>query len=187
MKKQTASGLFLAMFLRAAVIILGILIVIFTIFFLTQIIKNSASENNKTTVSDNVLTEAEAHDDFLYNTTEATEVAPAGDGAADNTTEPAGTSYDKQIVVLNSTDITGLAGRWCDKLNTYGYNDTVASDFSTLQSATKIIAKVDGDGQDLLQYFNGATYEVGTVTEGTTAPVEKADIVIILGTADNDQ
>ncbi len=183
MKKQSAAGLFFSILLKAVVILLGIVIIGFGIFFIIKVVKTDKKEKTPTTtVSDNVLTEAEAHDDLLYETaTEATEeVVTEAPQPAD------GTSYNKNILVLNSTDVSGLAGRWCKKLNEYGYTETTASDFSTLQETTRIVAKEDGVGQDLVQYFNGASYEVGNVTEGVSVDTNAYDIVIIIGTADND-
>lgn len=185
MKKQSATGLFFSMLLRAAVVILGLVIIAFGIFFIYKLIKDGGSKKNNsaTTVSGNVLTEAEAHDDLLYETTAATTEEgsePVADAAAS-------TSYDKNILVLNSTDITGLAGRWCEKLNGLGYTSTTASDYDTLQETTIIYAASDGVGQDLVQYFNGASYQVGTLTSGTSVPTDGYDIIIVLGSNDNDQ
>ncbi|MBQ9278601.1 MAG: LytR C-terminal domain-containing protein [Lachnospiraceae bacterium] len=184
MKKQSAAGLFFSILLKAVVIILGLAIIGFGIFFIIKVLKTDKTDNTPTTtVSDNVLTEVEAHDDLLYETaTEAVTEAPVPEQ-----TEPAdGTSYNRNILILNSTDVTGLAGRWCGRLNDYGYVYTTASDFATLQDTTRVIAKEEGVGQDLVQFFNGASYEVGTVTEGASVSTDEYDIVIIIGSADND-
>jgi uncharacterized membrane protein len=182
MKKQSAVGLFFSMFLRAVVIILAIVIVVFGAMFLMQVMKGSGSSSSDpvTTVSDNVLNEPEVSDDLLTAETTAATEETAPEAVA---TE----SYDKNILVLNSTDVTGLAGRWCEKLNGYGYANTTASDYSEAQETTRIIAVTDGVGQDLVSYFNGASYEVGTVTSGTSVSTDGYDIVVIIGNADNDQ
>lgn len=181
MKRQSAAGLFGSMFLRATVVILGIVIIVFGIVFLTKVIKKEDTSNAPaTTVGDNVLTEADVRDELLYNSTEA---------SSDTTTEQtqqAVTSYDKNILVLNSTDVTGLAGRWCETLNGNGYSNTEASDYSTPLDTTKIIAREAGVGEDLLVYFSGATYEVGTVTTGVSVPTDDYDIVIIIGASDSN-
>lgn len=180
MKKQSAAGLFFSILLRAVVIILGLAIIAFGIFFIIKVVKSDKTdEAPTTTISDNVLTEVGAHDDLLYETTEEVTEAPVEP-------ESSATSYDKNILVLNSTDVTGLAGRWCEKLNEYGYTYTTASDFATLQDSTRVIAKEEGVGQDLVQYFNGASYEVGSVTEGASVSTDEYDVVIIIGTSDDD-
>lgn len=184
MKRQSAVSLFFSMFLRAAVIILAIVIVVFGIVFLTKVIKGDSNKSAtpSTTVGDNVLTDAEARDDLLYNDT----TAATSEDTSQEVQEPS-TSYDKNILVLNSTEVIGLAGRWCEELNGYGYSNTEASDYSEPLEVTKIVSTTAGVGEDLVQYFNGATYEVGTVTTGVSESTEGYDIVIIIGTADSDK
>ena len=98
MKKQSVAGLFFSMFLRAAVVILGVAIVVFGVVILvTAVKKDNSKDSPATTVGDSILTEADGRDDLIYNTTEA---ADSGD-----TTAAVATSYDKNILVLNSTGI----------------------------------------------------------------------------------
>lgn len=181
MKKQSAVGLFFSMFLRAVVIILAIVIVAFGAVFVSKVLNKDggSSKDPATTVSSNVLSDPEVKDDLLTAETTA---------ASEETEEETVTeSYDKNILVLNSTDVSGLAGRWCERLKGYGYANTESSDYSETLDTTKIVAVTDGDGQDLLQYFSGATYEVGTVSSGASVETDGYDIVIILGTADSDE
>ncbi|MDO5127892.1 MAG: LytR C-terminal domain-containing protein [Eubacteriales bacterium] len=181
MKKQSAAGLFFSMFLRAAVVILGIAIVSFGIVILMKVIKHDNRQiAPATTVGENVLTEAGGRDEQIYETTGETTQAPV----VDENAEPA---YHKNILVLNSTNIQGLAGRWCERLNTAGYVNTFASDYSTAQETTRVISKTEGVGTELVEFFNGASYEVGDVTEGTSTSTTNYDIIIIIGTSDNDQ
>ncbi len=186
MKKQSAVGLFFSMFLRATVIILGIAIVVFGIVILVKVMDNEDKPSTPaTTANENVLTEAEGHDELLYTDPTQTTEAPVSE---DVYTEPdvSVNSYDKSILVLNSTDEIGLAGRWCETLNGYGYSNTNASDYSTTQENTRIISTTPGVGEDLVQYFNGASYEVGTVTTGTSEPTDGYDIIIIIGIGDSN-
>ena len=188
MKKQTVAGLFLSMFLRASVVILGICIVVFGVVLITKAFKGGDDKKETpTTVSSNVLTEAEVHDELIYNTT----TAPVSEGVTSEDTsvsEPAYnvTSADKNILVLNSTDVSGLAGRWCTTLNENGYNNTFASDYFTTVDTTKIISKQEGVGEDLLQFFEGATYEVGDLDGGSSEPTDNYDIIVIVGTNNSD-
>ena len=179
MKRQSAAGLFGAMFLRATVVILGLVIIVFGVVFISKVVK-SDDDAPATTVGDNVLTEADVRDELLYNSTEA-----ATEAAVTEQEQPAATSYDKSILVLNSTDVTGLAGRWCETLNADGYANTEASDYATALENTKIVAREAGIGEDLVSYFNGAAYEVGTVTTGTSVDTSTFDIIIIIGAADS--
>jgi len=186
MKKQTVAGLFFSMFLRASVVILGICIVVFGIVLITKAFKGGDNKKGTpTTVSSNILTEAEVHDELIYNTTESTEVE---DTSTETESEPVytTTSTDKNILVLNSTDVSGLAGRWCTTLNENGYNNTFASDYFTNVETTKIISKQEGVGEDLLQFFEGATYEVGDLDGGSSEPSDNYDIIIIVGNSHSD-
>ncbi len=189
MKKQSMVGLFFSMFLRATVIILAIVIVVFGIVFISKVMqKEDKDKTPATTASPNVLTEAEGHDELLYtDPSETTEYVTAADTEATEATEAEVLmSYDANILVLNSTDVIGLAGRWCETLGSYGYSNTAASDYYTPQEYTRVISTSPDIGQDLVQYFNGASYEVGTVTTGTSEPTDGYDIVIIIGIADSD-
>lgn len=177
-KQQSAVGIFFSMFLRAIVIILGIVIFLFIIFFIVKVAKSGKDKSGQITVDESVLTDAEGHDDLITSpSTESTE-APA---------EQVTPSYDKHILVLNSTDTSGLAGRWCEKLSAMGYANNYAASYTagTLDT-TKIVAKVDGDGKDLLAIFPGSTYEVGDVTEGADESSEGYDIIVIIGRSDDD-
>ena len=78
----------------------------------------------------------------------------------------------------SSTSISGLAGRWKDKLSSDGY--TVGSVKTYREGSlthTKIIVEDKSLGQDLKSYFKNPEYTVGTVSSG-------ARICIIVGTED---
>lgn len=182
MKKQSAVGLFFSMFLRATVVILGIAIVIFGIVFLTKVMQKD-DEGDKsvvTTVNENVLYDPGVRDDLLDNSTEEAENTDTEEPG-----EPV-VSYDIMIAVLNSTDVGGLAGRWCDTLNEMGYESTYASDFSNTQDNTIIVAKNEGVGKELVELFDGATYQVGDIPEGSYEDLSEYDVVIVIGNADSD-
>ncbi len=187
MKKQSMVGLFFSMFLRATVIILAIVIVVFGVVFISKVMqKDEGDKTPATTASPNVLTEAEGHDELLYtDPSQTTEYIVADDTTA-ATVEEIVMSYDASILVLNSTDEIGLAGRWCDTLNGFGYSNTSASDYYTPQETTRVISTTPGLGEDLVDYFNGASYEIGTVTTGSSESTDGYDIVIIIGIADSN-
>lgn len=186
MKKQSAAGLFLTIFLRAFVIIMGLAIIAFTAFFITKYAKNRGTKSNdpSTTAGERVLTEAEAPDELL-----TAEPRPRTETAStENPDENADESdaHNAMILVLNSTDVMGLAGRWCDTLNEDGYARTTKSDFSTNLEKTAIYSKKEGYGENLTAYFDGATYQVGDAPEGASISTADFDIVIIIGNADDD-
>lgn len=182
MKKESAAGIFFSMFLKAIVVILGIVIVLFGIVIATKIVKGDKGTKNKpsTTVGENVLTEQEEKDHLITNETTA---APYKEDEADDS------SVDKselKILVLNSTDISGLAGRWSDKISEMGYGQVDASDYAETIENTKIVSTKEGLGKELIQCFKNASYEVGTVTENVSESTDGYDIVIIIGSADDD-
>ena len=177
-KQQTAAGLFFSMLLRAAVIILGIAIVAFGAFFVLQAVKgNTAKDTPATTLDQNALTDSQVDE---LQITPSTEAQTSEETAAEI---PA---TDKKILVLNSTEIAGLAGRWCDTLNANGYTDTKASDYTEALADTKIVAREDGVGKELVQYFANASYEVGTVTSNVSESTDEYDVVIIIGASDSE-
>lgn len=83
----------------------------------------------------------------------------------------------KKLVILNSTRTAGQAASWGEALEAYGYTITKVDNYDTQLADTKIIVAIDGQGEELLRYFNNASIEVGTVTDG-------ADAVVIVGTND---
>lgn len=83
----------------------------------------------------------------------------------------------KNIIILNSTGVTGLAKQWQDKLTGYGYNVLSIGNYSPQQKTTKIIVTKDEVGQEFSLYFKDMIIEKGEVEQG-------ADAQIILGTDD---
>lgn len=87
-------------------------------------------------------------------------------------------SKDITIEIQNSTQISGLAGSWKDKLTEEGYTiGSIKTNRQGVLTHTKIIISKKGMGQDLKSYFKNPEYEVGTVSSG-------AEICIIVGTED---
>lgn len=94
------------------------------------------------------------------------------------TTESASSSKNITIEIQNSTSISGLAGRWKDKLTSDGYTvGSVRTNREGSLTHTKIIVEDKSLGKDLKSYFKNPQYEVGTVDSG-------ARICIIVGTED---
>lgn len=99
---------------------------------------------------------------------------------AKKTTEETSASSSKNISieVQNSTRISGLAGRWKDKLTSDGYTiGSVKTNRDGVLTHTKIYVEDKSLGQDLKSYFKNPQYVVGSVSSG-------ARICIIIGTED---
>ena len=87
-------------------------------------------------------------------------------------------SKGKSIIVLNGSQIGGLASAAKTKLTNAGYTVKKIGDYTAATlTQTKIIVKEDGAGKDLVKYFSNPVIETGTVETGY-------DIKIIIGTAD---
>lgn len=94
------------------------------------------------------------------------------------TKESKSSSKNISIEIQNSTTISGLAGRWKDKLVSDGYTvGSVKTNRDGALTHTKIIVEDKSLGKDLKSYFKNPQYEVGTVDSG-------ARICIIVGTED---
>lgn len=94
------------------------------------------------------------------------------------TTKTTSSSKNISIEIQNSTSISGLAGRWKDKLTTDGYTiGSVKTNREGELTHTKIIVEDKTLGKDLKSYFKNPQYEVSTVSSG-------AKICIIVGTED---
>ena len=185
MKKPSAIGLFFSMFLRAIVVIFGLFIVGFGIFFIVSAVKEGGKNKGPvTTAAANVLTEVDNPDNLM--TGETTAQPTTTETAVTEAPVEKQDAKNSSIIVLNSTEVTGLAGRWCDTLSADGYTDTSASDFSEEYSSTVIYSKNAGVGEELTSYFNGASYQVGDAPEGSSQDTSVYDIVIIIGTSDSD-
>ena len=93
-------------------------------------------------------------------------------------TSSASSSKNITIEIQNSTRISGLAGRWKDKLASDGYSvGSVRTNRQGVLTHTKIIVESKDLGQDLKSYFKNPEYEVGSVDSG-------ARICIIVGSED---
>ncbi|WP_273322339.1 LCP family protein [Vallitalea guaymasensis] len=87
-----------------------------------------------------------------------------------------------KIEVLNSSKLTGLAGRTKEKLVGEGFTISKIGNYNTeVLQKTKIIIPNEGMGEDLSKYFKDAVIELNA-----EALPEGVDIRIIIGTNDRD-
>lgn len=102
----------------------------------------------------------------------------AQDFSKESAGENVKSSKGLNILVLNGSQISGLASATREKLSADGYTVGNIGDYKeeTL-TQTRIIVKEDGYGKDLQSYFNSPEIITGTVQDGY-------DIQIILGTVD---
>lgn len=168
---KKAMRLFGEVFLKTIIVILGMAIVAFVIFFMIQKFGGSKKSNN-TEEPSSITTETLP--------TDATSEEPVTEEPTSE--EPATveqiSSVGHPIEVLNSTEVAGVAAGWQEKLNNAGFTVSQIGNYEveTLTNS-KIIVTQDGMGMDLLEYFPNASIEVGTIDSG-------AEIQVIVGTSD---
>ena len=178
---KKALKLFGEVFLKAIIVLLGIAIVVFAIYFMIQVFGggNKNKDGNSGDAGGISTQDLIASDDTTADTSSSDSSEDAS-SEEPQTVEPI-SSVGHTIEVLNSTDTAGVAAGWRDKLNEAGFNVTQVGNYETeTLTNSKIIVSQDGMGQDLLQYFPNATIEVGTIDSGV-------EIQIIVGTSDVQQ
>ncbi|MBQ8983819.1 MAG: LytR C-terminal domain-containing protein [Lachnospiraceae bacterium] len=168
---KKALRLFGEVFLKTIIVILGMAIVAFVIFFMMQKFgsgkKTNTSEEPTGIVTEELPTDASTEEN---TTTEPVTEEP--------TTEEPISSVGHSIEILNSTDVAGVAAGWQERLNNAGFTVSQIGNYEVETLTTsKIIVTQDGMGMDLLEYFPGASVEVGTIDSGV-------EIQIIVGTND---
>ena len=162
-----ALRLFGEVFLKTLIILLGVAILVFAIYFLVQIFGGGSSKSK--TTEDTGVSTSELSTDV---STEASTEAPT-----EATTE-AISSVGHSIEVLNSTETAGVAAGWQQKLTDAGYTVSQIGNYETeALTSTKIIVTQEGMGEDLKAMFKNATVEVGSIDSGV-------EIRIIVGTED---
>lgn len=83
----------------------------------------------------------------------------------------------ENIIILNSTDISGIAAKWSDTMKQHGYTVKDIGNYSPQLDKTRIVVKEDGQGEEFLDYFTDAELHTGKVPDG-------ADAQIIIGVSD---
>lgn len=83
----------------------------------------------------------------------------------------------KKIIILNSTETSGVAAKWKETFQGRGYEVLEIGNYSPQLDKTRIVVKEDGQGEEFLDYFSEAELHTGKVPEG-------ADAQIVIGTGD---
>ncbi|SEQ81515.1 LytR cell envelope-related transcriptional attenuator [Lachnospiraceae bacterium NE2001] len=188
-KKQTALGLFFSFFLKAIVIILGLVILAMSAYLIKAVLSTKASESEQTAETD--AFEDDQNDELL--TAEATQddavlyedESVAGEETAAATTELA---MDASIVVLNATETAGLAAAWKDKLTEQGYTNIQTGNYTGGNLDTsKIVVLTEGISTNTIQgLVTNATFEVGSADSiSCDVSSEGVQAYVIIGGSDN--
>ncbi len=191
-KNGSAAGLFFTFFFRGIVIILALVIVGLSAYLVKEIIRGNDLKKKKGTkaaVEKSILTEEKGDDDLISNKQkdEDTTTDENGDNTEEGKKEKV-SSANMKIVVLNATEVEGLAGRWTAKLEDAGFTDVSAANSYNKYDTTKILVAEEGLGEDIQEYFPNASISVGTMTsEETDADLTDVKIIVIIGASDSGQ
>ncbi len=196
MDKKTILKVFGEAFLRSMVVLMAIAIIGFGTFF---VIKVNSDKKMLAEKEENAQTTEYSYDE-LHAEMEKENANDTVEGTTEEMTEEATTeevttevqkipSTDKNILILNSTSVSGLAGAWRTKINGAGFANTAVGNYNAgSETQTKIYVTEEGMGEDLLEYFNGATVVVGTLEASQytikSGSLSSVDIFIVIGSND---
>lgn len=195
MDKKTILRVFGEAFLRSMVVLMAIVIVCFAAFFIIKVNTDKkllAEKEAKMATTE--FTDDELHAMLEKENANDTEAATTEEATTEEaTTEEATTevqqipSTDKNIIVLNSTSVSGLASGWMSKLQGAGFSKVAIGNYNLgTESQTKIYVPQEGMGEDLLTYFSGATIVVGSIdstnyTIKSGGSIGEMEIFIVIG------
>lgn len=198
MDNKTILKVFGEAFLRSLVVLMAIIIVGFSAFFIIKVVTDKGQQTADSTEAGATLSSDELQamlEQENANDT-AEEVIPDEPSTEELTTEEITTeeptteqqdipSTDKSILVLNSTGVSGLAKSWMNKLTGQGFTNVKTGNYSlSRDSQTRIYVAQEGMGQDLIGYFTDAVIEVGSLSSGIDVSTEGVDIFIVIGSND---
>lgn len=195
MDKKTMLRMFGEAFLRSMVVLMAIAILGFATFFIIKV--NSDKKvlaENEAKIDTTEYSEEELHDmlaeENAKDTEAATEEVTTEEATTEATTEVQKIpSTEKNILLLNSTSVAGLASAWNSKINGVGFPNTAIGNYNASgETQTKIYVAEEGMGEDLLQYFNGATIVVGSLESSQytiiSGSISTVDIFVVIGSND---
>ena len=184
-RREAGHYVFLSYFLRAIVLILGVVIIGLTVVLIKQV--HSAKAAEKDNVSDEAMLSDTQTDDLLtaQGSEDTTEVASteAEDVLFENTVaaEP---DHSVPVLVMNGTEVAGLAAAWKTKIEALGYTNVSTGNYTDGGVTTSKVVIGEGlNADDIMSAVSGATSEVGDGTNINT-DVEKdgIKIFVIIGT-----
>ena len=184
--KQSAAGLFLSFFLKATVIILGLVILAMAAYLIKASMANKSVEKEKK--ADNSAFEDNQTDELLENKATNTDALlyENAEAASEEAKNDGSLSKDASIVVLNATDVPGVAGKWKDKLVEAGYTNVQAGDYTKgILDISKIVVVTEGTGTALQEFLPEAKMETLPANEvQCSVNTEGVEAFLIIGTPD---
>ena len=188
-KKRSAFGIFCSFFLKAMVIILGLVILAMGTYLVWHAIKYSTQDDVELSEEEALMDNQK--DDLMMSTkTDAELLYDNGDDTSLFIDESAAESisYDDYIIVLNATETAGLAGAWRDKLAENGYTNVVAANYlDGYLDRSKIVAIDDVNIATIRNLMNDPEAENNTIDSVNTDAenLEGVKAFIIIGRNDD--
>ncbi len=200
MDKKTMLKLFREAFLRSFIVLIGVGIIGFGIYFILGRNSDKKQEASIATTEDSTYNEEETVAELDKETASEAEAASSEEVTTEEitteeitteeiTTEEVTTeaisSTEKKILVLNSTKVSGLAKAWMNKLQGDGFQNMATGNYSVSgQEQTVIYVPEEGMGQDLVSYFKDARIEVGSLNSNIDVSTDGVEIFIVIGSND---
>lgn len=196
MDKKTILRVFGEAFLRSMIVLMAIAIVGFGAFFLIRVNTDKKKHAEMLTTEEvstqsaeelQAMLDKENANDTAEDTEEATTEATTEEVATEAPDIP---STDKNIMILNSTKVAGLASSWRNKLSGAGFAHVGIGDYSqSTETQTQIYVSEEGMGKDLAEYFTDAVISVKSMDSGSYTvrggdSMDHVDIFIIIGSND---
>lgn len=187
-KKQSAVGIFFSFFLKAVVIILGLVILAMSAYLVKELI---SMKNNETEAkADDSAFEDDQEDDLLANASDGDAVLFETDEEtteAAETTDTAALPKDASIVVLNATETAGLAAVWKETLEVQGYTNVQVGNYTNgILDTSKIVVVEEGTGSALQQILPNAKMETLPADQvSCDISTEGVQAFLIIGNSDN--
>ena len=189
-KKQSAVGIFFSFFLKAVVIILGLVILAMSAYLVKELI--SMKSNETEAKADDSAFEDDQEDDLLNNASEsdADAVLFETDEESTEAAEESGTAAlpkDASIVVLNATETAGLAAVWKETLEVQGYTNVQVGNYTNgVLDTSKIVVVEEGTGSALQEILPNAKMETLPADQvSCDISTEGVQAFLIIGNADN--
>ena len=188
-RKRSAFGIFCSFFLKAMVIILGLVILAMGTYLVWHAIKYSTQDDVELSEEEALMDNQK--DDLMMSTkTDAELLYDNGDDTSLFIDESAAESisYDDYIIVLNATETAGLAGAWRDKLAENGYTNVVAANYlDGYLDRSKIVAIDDVNIATIRNLMNDPEAENNTIDSVNTDAenLEGVKAFIIIGRNDD--
>lgn len=172
--------LFLDTLLRAAVILLGIAIIVMLVLLVKTMSKSKKSDEAGT--SSVIVTEQTdpADPTFSGDGSEATDTELATDASS----EEAVSENAADIVVINASGVSGVAGSWKTVLNADGYGSVEVGNYlGDVLSYTTVYVSGDYTGSSLTGMFSNAGTAQKSELDSSMfdVDIDSFDIVIVVG------